>query len=51
MSTVYKSTPPQLNGQARLTSGYPAITASVVNTRVPAVTYANWFSLHHRLYQ
>jgi hypothetical protein len=44
VSTVYKSTPPQLNGQARLTSGYPAMTATVVNTRVPAVTYANWFS-------
>lgn len=44
VSTVYKSTPPQLNGQARLTSGYPALTATVVNTRVPAVTYANWFS-------
>lgn len=44
VSTVYKSTPPQLNGQARLTSGYPAITAAVVNTKIPAVTYANWFS-------
>jgi len=44
VSTVYKSTPPALNGQARLTSGYPAITASVVNTKIPAVTYANWFS-------
>jgi hypothetical protein len=44
VSIVYKSTPPQLNGQARLTSGYPAITATVVNTKIPAVTYANWFS-------
>jgi hypothetical protein len=44
VSTVYKSTPPQRNGQARLTPGYPAITATVVNTKVPAVTYANWFS-------
>ncbi len=44
VSTVYKSTPPDLNGQARLTSGYPAMTASVVNTKIPAVTYANWFS-------
>ncbi|MCB0154689.1 MAG: hypothetical protein KDF65_07820 [Anaerolineae bacterium] len=44
VSTVYKSTPPQMNGQARLTRGYPAITATVVNTKVPAVTYANWFS-------
>ncbi|MCQ3980291.1 MAG: hypothetical protein DPW09_43320 [Anaerolineae bacterium] len=44
VSTVYKSTPPSLNGQARLTRGYPAITATVVNTPVPAVTYAHWFS-------
>jgi hypothetical protein len=44
VSTVYKSTPPQLNGQARLTRGYPAITATVVNTKMPATTYANWFS-------
>jgi len=44
VSTVYKSTPPDLNGQARLTSGYPAMTANVVNTKIPAVTYANWFS-------
>jgi len=44
VSTVYKSTPPDLNGNARLTSGYPAITATVVNTKIPAITYANWFS-------
>jgi hypothetical protein len=44
VSTVHKSTPPSLNGQARLTRGYPAITATVVNTPVPAVTYAHWFS-------
>ena len=44
VSTVYKSTPPDLKGQARLTAGYPAITATVVNTKIPAVTYANWFS-------
>lgn len=44
VSTVYKSTPPQLNGQARLTPGYPALTATAVNTKIPAVTYANWFS-------
>jgi len=44
VSTVYKSTPPGPNGQARLTSGYPSITASVVNTPIPATTYANWFS-------
>lgn len=44
VSTVHKSTPPALNGQARLTRGYPAITATVVNTKVLATTYANWFS-------
>jgi hypothetical protein len=44
VSTVYKSTPPDRHGKARLTRGYPAITATVVNTRVPATTYANWFS-------
>lgn len=44
VSIVHKSTPPQLNGQARLTRGYPAMTAMVVNTKIPAVTYANWFS-------
>jgi hypothetical protein len=44
VSTVRKSTPPHLDGKARLTRGYPAITATVVNTRVPATTYANWFS-------
>ncbi len=44
VSTVRKSTPPTRQGEARLTRGYPAITATVVNTRVPATTYANWFS-------
>ena len=44
VSIVRKSTPPPLRGKARLTRGYPAITATVVNTRVPATTYANWFS-------
>ncbi len=44
VSTVYKSTPPPLQGKGRLTRGYPAITATVVNTRVPATTYAHWFS-------
>lgn len=44
VSTVYKSTPPDLKGQARLATGYPSITASVVNTPIPATTYANWFS-------
>jgi hypothetical protein len=44
VSTVRKSTPPNLAGKARLPRGYPAITATVVNTRVPATTYAHWFS-------
>jgi hypothetical protein len=44
VSTVYKSTPPNLDGEKRLARGYPAITASVVNTHVPGVCYANWFS-------
>jgi hypothetical protein len=44
VSTVHKSTPPDRFGKARLARGYPAITATVVNTRVPATTYANWFS-------
>jgi hypothetical protein len=42
--TVRKSTPPDREGHARLTSGYPAITATVVNTQVPVVCYADWFS-------
>jgi hypothetical protein len=32
------------DGRKRLTSGYPAMTATVVNLEVPVVTYANWFS-------
>jgi len=44
VSQVYKSTPPDLKGQARLTWGYPAITATVVNLSRPATTYAHWFS-------
>jgi hypothetical protein len=44
VSTVQKSTPPGERGQKRLTSGYPAITATVVNLPEPVVTYANWFS-------
>ena len=42
--TVMKSTPPGPRGQKRLTSGYPAMTAAVVNLPEPVVTYANWFS-------
>lgn len=44
VSTVHKSTPPNLKGEARLAHGYPAMTATVVNTRVPAISYLNWFS-------
>ena len=44
VSTVMKSTPPGPKGQKRLTPGYPAITAAVVNLPEPVVTYANWFS-------
>jgi hypothetical protein len=44
VSTVMKSTPPSLNGQKRLTRGYPAITATMVNLPEPVITYANWFS-------
>jgi len=34
VSTVYKKTPPNLEGKARLARGYPAMTASVVNAPV-----------------
>ncbi len=44
VSTVHKSTPPDRYGSSRLARGFPAITATLVNTRVPATTYANWFS-------
>jgi hypothetical protein len=44
VSIVRKSTPPDLNGAARLTRGYPSITAAVVNTAIPATSYAHWFS-------
>ena len=44
VSTVMKSTPPGPQGQKRLTPGYPAMTATVVNLPEPVVTYANWFS-------
>lgn len=44
VSTVMKSTPPGFKGEKRLTSGYPAMTATVVNLPEPVVTYANWFS-------
>jgi hypothetical protein len=44
VSTVHKSTPPDLYCEARLAHGYPAITATIVNLKQPAVGYANWFS-------
>ena len=43
-SIVHKATPPDLTGHARLAHGYPAITATIVNTKVPVTSYANWFS-------
>lgn len=43
-SIVHKATPPDLTGHARLAHGYPAITATIVNTQVPVTSYANWFS-------
>lgn len=44
VSTVCKATPPALDGKKRLAHGYPAITATLVNTKVPVTSYANWFS-------
>ena len=44
VSVVHKATPADLTGPARLTHGYPAITATLVNTKVPVTSYANWFS-------
>jgi hypothetical protein len=45
VSTVIKSTSPPPKGQKkRLTPGYPAITATVVNLAEPVLAYANWFS-------
>jgi hypothetical protein len=44
ISTVLKSTPPALKGAKRLVSGYPVITATIVNLPEPVITYANWFS-------
>jgi len=47
VSTVYKSSPPDRNGKARLVRGYPALTSCVVNLPEPVVTYAQWFSYTH----
>ena len=44
VSVVHKATPPDLTGHARLAHGYPAITATIVNSKVPVTSYANWFS-------
>jgi hypothetical protein len=44
VSVVHKATPPDLAGHGRLAHGYPAITATIVNTQVPVTSYANWFS-------
>ena len=41
---MLKSTPPGPKGEKRLTPGYPAITATIVNLPEPVITYANWFS-------
>lgn len=44
VSRVKKDTPPCLGHPRRITLGYPAITATIVNLTQPATTYANWFS-------
>jgi hypothetical protein len=44
VSHVMKDTPPCLGHSKRITLGYPAITATIVNLTQPATTYANWFS-------
>jgi hypothetical protein len=44
VSVVMKSTPPSLSGEKRLTRGYPAITATVVNLPQPVISYGEWFS-------
>jgi hypothetical protein len=38
VSHVIKSTPPSLDGEKRVTRGYPAITATIVNLDQPATT-------------
>jgi len=44
VSRVMKDTPPCLGHPKRITRGYPAITATIVNLTQPCTTYANWFS-------
>jgi hypothetical protein len=43
-SIVQKATPLNLSGHARLARSYPAITTTIVNTKAPVISYANWFS-------
>lgn len=38
-----KSTPPTLDGKKRLTPGYPALTATIVNLPIPVITYTTAF--------
>ncbi len=44
ISRVMKDTPPCRRHPKRITPGYPAITATIVNVEQPATTYAHWFS-------
>ena len=44
VSRVLKATPPCLGHPKRVTRGFPAITATIVNLPQPATTYARWFS-------
>jgi hypothetical protein len=44
VTRVMKDTPPCLGHPKRITRGYPAITATIVNLSQPATTYTNWFS-------
>lgn len=41
---MHKRTPPNLEGKARLGHEYSAMTATLVNTVVPTISHANWFS-------
>ncbi len=44
VSRVMKATPPCLGHPKRVTRGFPALTATIVNLPQPATTYARWFS-------
>ena len=44
VSRVMKATPPCWGHPKRVTPGFPAITATIVNLPQPATTYARWFS-------